>query len=289
MNIRFILRGILFVNLISSVVASANTQENMLQAIRNNSSEEVVRVLLAAVQQVKAGKLPECILLNAIMTGRTDRIIQAVDPLLNQGKNGMSPITWAVLLQKPGAVEALLDCGATVVSSLVRYAANLGDCQTVLLFMKTSIDLSSVMDDCMKMAMECQDSPIAQELMQQAIRRGYDVNNLWYVGPNNENIVFWPNANTIKFLIQHHANPNHVFQQYPGETSTPLIAAVLYQNEQAIRALLACGADVNKIASPLSVHNNMNLRGEHTPLYYAVSFRHKEIVELLLDNDARLD
>lgn len=137
MNTHFALKVILFVGLTPTVALLAHAQENMLDAIKSNSTDTVTQTLLNAVQQVKKDTAPERILLNAIMTGKTNHIRQVVDPMLNHGQYKLSPITWATLLQKPAAVQALSDCGAK--TSHPTFLAKCAGCKAFLLNIKKKI------------------------------------------------------------------------------------------------------------------------------------------------------
>ncbi len=272
MNIRFIIPSILFLNLISSVASPINAQqEAILNAIKNNSGDSIKQALMDVVKQGKDVKSPELILLKAIMTGTSDEIKKAVQPLINEGKNNISPVTWAVLLNKPEAVKVLLDCGTAVDVFLAQYVAKSGDLKTALLFAKNSIDISSHMDAYMNLAIGYQDLQpsdvnVAFELIQELIKRGYDVNKIWSVG-------LMPHENLINLMIKNGANPNFVI----NETTTPLIRAIESNDERAIKALLAVGANVNP-----------KVDKSRLPLALAIQRGQSSIVALLLEHDATL-
>ena len=59
------------------------------------------------------------------------------------------------------------------------------------------------------------------ELMQELINKGYDINKIWYTGPENGQVydIYW-DVNTLKFVLKNGANPNQIINDSEGRGST---------------------------------------------------------------------
>jgi len=84
------------------------------------------------------------------------------------------------------------------------------------------------------------------------------------------------NHELLEFIIKHGADVNSVNHQ----GSRPLHAAAWSGKTESARVLLKYGADVNV---------RMTIGGRHSPLRFAVSWQHKEIVGLLIDAGAEYE
>lgn len=297
MNTRIIFLSVLIANLFSYGACPAKPknqrQEEMLTAIKNDSPAEVWKVIQSVITQGKEGKSPMYILLMAIMNGTTEEIKKAVQPVLEQGKFDKTPMTWAVLLMKSNAVEALLECGAKFDANIAAFAAKMGDIKTALVVVKSGADISGLMDEYMTLAMnyvtQVSHKDIAMELIQELIKRGYNINNMWKFG-------VWKTAAypvILDLLIKKGIDVNHVFEDksWKGSSWTPLIAAAIYGDIQAIKFLLGAGANINQKGNPLLRHP---INGLHTPFYFAIHTdccgqdKKTAIVELFLELGADL-
>ena len=90
------------------------------------------------------------------------------------------------------------------------------------------------------------------------------------------------NAELIDLLLKHGANPNHVY--YLGDLrQTSLIAAVRHRRLEAVKALVAGGADVNfqNADGDTAIHLLVGLEGHPSP-------RDKLFIDYLLDHHADL-
>ena len=275
---------------ISFVAAQADSQQDILNAIKNNSGDAIKQTLLDVVQQGQAGKTPESILLKAIMSGTADEIKQALQPVINQGKNNIAPITWAVLLRKSDAVKTLLDCGASIDSTIVQYAVKMGDLKAMLEIVKSGTDISEYMQDYMRSCIRARDlssnSEIVLELIQELINHGYNVNDVWKIQANDgSNIYEAFGGKALRLLLKNNANPNQVItgNQW-GET--PLLIAIFRRNKQAVEILLGAGTDINQ--KGLTFNGRRSVLTPLTPLSYAVEIGCHEVVELLLERGASL-
>lgn len=297
MTIRFISKLILFPSLMTFVITFAHPQEdNLLQAIKNNSGTEVQQVLMDIVKQNQNDKAAESILLKAIMTGTTENIRQAVQPIIEQGKNNISPITWAILLKKPEAVKTLIECGAKVDETIVDLTIKMHDFQAALMLAQSNVDLSSKMDLLLQLACSSltssSEKSTALKLIQTLIsKKNCDSNHIWQFSCKH----LYHNVEAIKLLIDNGANPNYIVcekrsdrsTQQSNLTNTPLFRAIFWSSPAAVKLLLEAGADVNQTASP----NGKPL----TPLTYAIHYSpcdantKAKIVELLLELGAQLN
>lgn len=308
MNIRFLATGILCLSLIASTAFPAKAQQDaLLNAIKNNSAAGVQQALMDVVKQGKDGKSPEGILLKAIMTGTTDEIKKAVQPVIEQGKFDKSPLTWAVLLKKPNAVEALLECGSMIDSTIVQFALNMHDIQTMLLVVKSKADISGFTDDYIEFGLRSIYQKCAQELVLELIKRGNNVNEIMRLAWKKSMMGCKPIA---EFLIKNGANPDYVdtfdvpiratveygsdgsmfIPQTKGtRTALTYLAASSNDDDQAVKFLLDSGADMNLAANLCPNCPDKSLRGPHTPLYFAINRGKTKIVALLLERGANIE
>ena len=287
MNIRFILISIFYVGFISSFAVQANEEQQniILDAIKNDSGDDIKQSLLITIKQGQENKSAESILLKAIMTGTADEVKQALQPILNQGVDEKKPLVWAVLLRKPDAVKTLLECGAEIDSTVVQYAANMGDLKTMLEIVKSGVDISNYMQEYMRLCIRIQPSnpslDIALELIQELINHGYSLNDVWDLQTNDSlNIYESFKGRALRLFLENNANPNQVIVgNQLGET--PLLIAVSRRNKHAVQILLDAGADIN--------HEGISCFSEKsTPLSCAIKTGNAEIVELLLERGASL-
>lgn len=301
MNIRFILASIFCVNVIvSNLLPVKKQQECLCKAIKNNSGEEVLNTIMASVKKGHEGSLPECILLKAIMTGSSEEIKQAVQPVLNEGKNNISPINRAVLLKRSSPVKTLLECGAKVDPSTIDMAIKMGDISTILLLIKKGTNVSCFEDDLINVIVNqgfFRSEAKALEAIQILINQGYDVNKIWGIW------FFQTNGNWNSFLdllFKNGANPNCIFSKENPVTKqkvfnhTPLSKAIFYDNDKVVKILLEAGADSNQKVSGFGQSSSCgpNTFEPHSPLYFAINSgraNKAKIIELLLDYGATIN
>lgn len=133
----------------------------------------------------------------AILNDSAEGVKQAIQSGadVNHGKDGQSPLLWAVLLKKSKAIEALLKSGANtnVVyagNTLVQHAAHLNDLESTILLVKNganySGNISRTEGNIMHAAICRFQSP---ELVQELIKRGWNIHNNkeGFVGDNSSN------------------------------------------------------------------------------------------------------
>ncbi len=272
MNTRFMKTYIFCIGFTSFIAVQANSQQNILNAVKNNSGDAIKQTLLDVVQQGQEGKTPESILLKAIMAGTADEIKQALQPVINQGLDEKTPLIWAVLLRKSNAVKALIEYGAEVDSSIIRYASQMKDPKTIIEIVKSGADVSKHMQDYMLLSNNCLNQAVAFELIQELINHGYNINDVW----NKNNFIFRVNnVKILKFVLDLGANPDN--QDIKGlGCNSPLRMAISNNNRQAVEILLNAGANINE----------QSYNG--SPLSFAIQRGKAEIIELLLERGANL-
>lgn len=281
-------------------------QTNLLTAIKADSTVNIMQAIQSVIVQDKENKSPMCVLLKTIMTDSTEDIKKALQLVINKGKNKKTPLLWAILLNKANAVKTLLDCGAEMDVTLLKYAVKMGDVKVALAIVQSGTNLFTFTVDFLKLAilntakdvssisnMKKGFNPLSLVLIQELITKGYDVNKVW-----GELFYHIPTtARIIDVLIANHANPNYVFIKHTeGHDSytTPLIEAIhcstIWGKEETslIEKLLTIGADVNMKADAF-FEGPSNLRGAHTPLYFAIEFGKTKTIALLLEHGAEIE
>lgn len=285
MTIRFISKLIAFPSLMTFVVTFAHSQEdNLLQAIKNNSGTGVQQVLMDVVKHGQNETTVESILLKAIMTGTAENIKQAVQPIIEQGKNNISPITWAVLLKKPEAVKTLIECGAKIDSKIIDFTMKMNDLKIILEIVKNvniSNDLLSddeqiddykdqILDHYARLAVRnfYSDKTTASILIKELSAKGYDANKIWHYVDNNLDL--------IKFIVKNGANVNY---QDINSRELPLRSAVSMGYLEIVKFLVDAGADINpKDQQP----------DDRSLLSIAIDRGFSDIIEFLLEHGASL-
>lgn len=241
----------------------------------------------------------------AILNDSIEEVNQAIQAGANATweKDGKSPLSMAVLLKRSNIIKVLLRRITKINSTnktLVRDALKLGDIESALLLVKKGADVSQCIDQCMRLcvhalARNVGPSRILLELMQELINRGYDVNKIWYTGPDENGHVhdIYRNIEALNLFIRNGANPNHIihgFEGSPWGTSTPLMRVTNFSNSTympvALNVLIDAGADVNQKANPYPNHPNSNLRGLQTPLSLAIARGNTSIIEFLIKHGA---
>lgn len=254
----------------------------------------------------------------------------AMGAKINQTNNNKTPLLWAVLLKKENAVDALLELGAKPDKPLVQYAISLnairiasllvlkggieinngynygasndqlltliniairmGDFDSANLLLKNGCAIPCVIDILLKFS----SNPVAAaEVIQTAISRGYNVNNIWEAsikGPRSSAVSeSLYDEQILELFTSKGANPNAVIDMNSPHrcsgglfTWTPLFKAIESGKASAVRVLLDAKADVNQKANPIS-H-----LGSFTPLSWAIYKGMDDIVALLLEYDANL-
>lgn len=285
MNIRFVATSIFCMSLVSSVAFPAKTQQDiLLNAIKNNSGAGVQQALIDIVKQGKDGKSPEIILLKAIMTGTTDDIKKSVQPVLEQGKNNMSPTIWAMLLQKPSALEALLECGAKFDAGVGALLAKMGDIKTALVIVRSGVDISAIMDNYIELALRFiaeHPSDQALELIQELIKHGYNVDRILNFEFSNSFKCVYTDEAVFNLLIKNGINPNQIIvSKRTGLTSTPILRAIEWGSEKAVITLLDAGANINQKAQ----QNGKT----YSPLSWAIECGRTSMIPFFLERGATL-
>ena len=177
------------------------------------------------------------------------------------------------------------------------HALSGGDTSTALILVKYGADFKQKVKnfnndsrerDAMEVAIAwCNEGKRdAEELMQEFINRGYDVNKLWCFGfRSNEYNIYGGESNSLKVALKNGANPNYVFSAAEGNSSgmwTPLIRAAFVGAHKTVEYLLQQGAAVNQKASPNINYTNIKLLGSQTALSVALARGWDEIVKTLV-------
>jgi len=245
--------------------------------------------------------------------------------LLGQGvdvdyadKNGMSPLTVAILSRCNYATENLLDRGANVTAqwngmSLLQLAFFMNDLDAMNQLIRHGVGLNgdggngwSVLSQVIQKgrtrpelievaknmihqgakvgSAEIYSAIISGEkadipLVELMIQKGVDVNaDEFGVVLVVESVRMW-NANVIQLLVNSGANLNKVAKR--GAETTALTVAITSGLLERVKFLVELGADVNqKIHSPGS-------KVEVSPVQYALEKRQPEIVQYLLQHGAK--
>lgn len=281
MNIKFLALNLLIVSSYTMANDFNQAQTQLHQAILNNSGEQVKQALIYGITQEQKTEPAEWLLIKAILREDVKEIEQRIKQLISEGKNGNSPVIWAALLKKPNAVNILLECGAQLDANIVKYAIRVGDLKTALIIIKSGMDISAIIQECMQLCIEranINDIDATLQLIQELIKRGYNVNNAWKC---NDCLFSIYDGKILKLFIENGANPNQIIEGHrSGET--PFLIAIQYSSKLAIEILLNAGADVNQAGT---------VRGYNipiTPLFLAVTKSNIEGVKLLLDRGANI-
>lgn len=237
---------------------SQNTQEMLQKAILNNSAVEVR---------------------NAVQAGAD----------INNGKDGKSPLLWALLLQRHEAFAELIRLGSNVHVvyegvSLVLHSLKLQDAKSALLLLNNGADGSGLINgyNAIQLVISCIgtiDDTTVLEIIQKIINHGYDANKV-LVDVYLYAIMYNPIcSDIINLAIRSGASPN--YRIHIASISYPILClAVLYDNKNAFRSLLNAGADVNqKVRQP---------NGEQSILAVAIQKGNTEIIEMLVQRGASL-
>jgi ankyrin repeat protein len=279
-------------------MASKPTKDALHQAILNDSAISIEQALQDAVRN--SSDTPAfSILMKAIVSDSTEAIKSAITPVLLEGKNNNAPILWAALLKKSNAVKALLECGATADASILQYSVKAGDFKTALLLVRSGIDISQVMQDCMFEAYRYTNATpeLALEFIEELIARGYNINDIWKVFSYGlHEFEKDPQHRVLKLFIKKGANPNHDLGTIVGFTynlgKTPLLLFLTRFNrtlcdKKAIEILLNAGANVNQKAY-VNPTGGFDHETNFKPLAYAMKLGKSDLVELLLNHGATL-
>ena len=264
----------------NNTVSFTETQTKLHQAIENDSATEVRQVIASSTPKGQGNDSAEWFLLKAILSDNTEEIKQATQKIIAEGKNGNAPIIWAALLEKPNAVKILLECGTKIDANIVKYAIKVGDFESALTIVKSGMDISDIMQECMQLCFARTNNSnidIALEFAQELINHGYNVNDAWRI----KTLTNPFDSKILKLFIENGINPNQIITgNRDGET--PLLMATNSQNKTVMEILLNAGTDVNKMGKFGSY--NMPI----TPLFLAVIKGELEGVKLLLDRGANI-
>lgn len=286
----------------------SSPQDMLHQAILNDSADEIKHALQAGAN-VNLGKNGKSPLLSAILLKRS----KAVGALLELGAAvDNSLISHAVKLGEiKSAVLIAKRCGTDINAvysvpgwpnhkfTLAQLALRKDDLETFLVLVKNGADFPDKNDDMTSCPSSVHGQSlkdivlynlypgnksidIALELLQEMVRRGYNINDLWF--PDNMGSLgggVYQNKNALIFLIKNGANPNYIFERKQAGSYIPLIGAICSGNKEAIKILLDAGADINQKANPYN-------QGLQTPLSFALSRYRADIVEFLLERGAIL-
>ena len=235
---------------------------------------------------------PQEMLQKAILNNSAIEVRNAVQAGadINNGKDGKSPLIWALLLQRQEAFAELIRLGSNVHVtyegvSLVLHALKLDDLKSALLLLNNGANCSgSIGIDAIKLICCCvrsckSDNATILEFVQDLIKLGCAPNEFWA----NGDLYLRRNLSSeiIKLIIKNGANPNYRLSCFPNGYYNPLYSAIANSNIEATKALLEAGADANqKICMPN--------QSEKSLLAIAIERGNKEIVEMLLAHGANL-
>ena len=287
MNIRYIMLFCCLFNL-TSLSSATPTKDALHHAILSDDAASVEKAFQNAVRNGSDSPAFN-ILMKAIVNDSTEEIKTAIKPVLLEGKNNNAPILWAALLKKSNAVKALLECGATANTEILMYSVKAADFKTALVLVRSGINISEVIYECMQEAyIHADRAPeLALEFMEELIARGYEVNEIWKIFSR---LAFGKlNHKVLKLFIQKGANPNCDLGQTYTHGSTPLMIAIDCSIEAqsvkiiTIKILLDAGAQVNQKSYVNRAKDGI------TPLLYAMMQGGTEIAEFLILNGANPD
>ncbi len=265
----------------NNTVSFTETQTKLHQAIENDSATEVRQVIASSTPKGQGNDSAEWFLLKAILSDNTEEIKQATQKIIAEGKNGNAPIIWAALLEKPNAVKILLECSAKIDANIVKYAIKVGDFESALTIVKSGMDISDIIQDCVQLCTSSTntDSDTILEFIQELINRGYKVNDAWNLPPNLYQAF---ESKILKLLLKNGANPNQVIvgNRYGN---APLLIATHLAAHQAIEILLDAGANVNQAAKVRSYREPV------TSLFVAIAQNNIEVAKLFLDKGADIN
>ncbi len=116
------------------------------------------------------------------------------------------------------------------------------------------------------------------EVLELLLERGADVNIRAKNGSTALLVAFVFDYNkTAEILLEKSANPNFFYDNYKGNTL--LMITIEHNSIKHIRLLLQHGTDVNSVTQKTG----------NTALMKAILYANKEIITLLLDNDADIE
>lgn len=283
-------------------------------ASRNGNAEIASLILGAGADPDAALALGEAALVTAARTGNPELVRLLLEhgaEVDARGPRGQTPLMVAAAQRHPEAVRLLLGHGADVGArshiwnqlmaqsphahpehqqwvlhggnSALMFAARSGDLRSVKLLVEAGADL---------------DRASAWGLTPLAMATYTEIGDWWIVEEEtNESLVYFPadqvfpgeHQDVIGFLLDAGADPNAGSERF-----TPLIAAIMRQNEAAVRKLLEHGADANLALGDFTPHQ----RGSGTdfsfhkswvgatPIWLAARFGTPLIVRELLDHGA---
>lgn len=295
----------LFLLLLVSVCFAVALDQTI--SIKNNTNQTiglnltVPEYTVAVITMTKLNSAQE-MLHKAILDNSAEGVKKAVanGANVNQGKDGKSPLLWAVILKRSNAVEALLECNSDpkvqyLGHPIIHHSINANDPKSASLLIKYGADFSGNVngsENVMDYAIRNKQIEMIQEL----INHGWNIHNDTdgYVGACSLNAkitnvwraaIYSRSKEVIKLFIKNGANPNQVIYQsgFKGASWTPLLLAIELCDKEAVKILLDAGANVNQVANPRRYQIE-----HHTPLSFAMEFGCTEIVELLLERGANL-
>lgn len=271
---------LLVLTMLLSPYAMANNftpaQEQFHQAILQDSSRKMERIIISEATKNNRGKSTEWFLMTAILNDDVQEIKRRGKQLVCEGKNGNPPVIWAALLKKPNAVKTLLECGAPIDPEIVKYAIQVGDFKSALTIVRSGVNISRIMQDCMELCISSNKANISLkvEFIQELFNRGYNINEAL----NCRALYLTQNSSILRFLLHKGANPNYRTTKSFG---TPLLIATCCKSKQAIEMLLNAGANIN-------LAGKGGYKKPITPLFLAINNNPDSgIVELLLNRGAR--
>ena len=236
-------------------------------------------------------KDPQEMLYQAILHDSAEEIRNAIqaDVDVNAQRDGKSFLFWAIALKKFNSAKILLEHEAIDIDkTLITKAFNggHGDITLVLSLIRKGADISEFMNDVYISLILRHGHVINKnqqlELMQELINRGYNVNNFWKILHGCHGHIE-NQAEIIDFFIKNGVNPNYQVNTIsPDQYWTPLVILIDQNDTQAVKTLLAKGANINqklKTGYPRI----------HTPLSYALERGLTEMAEFLLKHGARID
>ncbi|GEM_PF-835180 len=283
-------------------------------AARNGSAQMAERLLAAGADPDRPLRLGETPLITASRSGDPDVVEMLLDKgadINARGARGQTPLMFAAAQRHPEAVKALLEHGADVDitsdtyeqlmaqaphahqehqqlvlhggNTALMFAARVGDVESARHLIAAGADV---------------DAPSAWGLTPLAMATYSDFGDTFLIREQtNRQIVQFDRdqilpgdfTELVEFLVESGAEPNAGAHRF-----TPLIAAILRQNEGTVDLLLGAGADPNLPLGDFTPHQRGSTTDFFlhrasvgaTPLWFAARFGTPRMVGQLLDHGA---
>ena len=269
-------------------VSQKDLQDILYKGILNNSKEEIKKAIQlgADVNLPINGNAPLALALILDKNNSLDTLLEynvIIDNSLIQYAIGKKKFKLAFFFMK----KCCININTTFKGyTLLQHSLSERDIETALLLIKAGADYSqkTFIGNWPRSVMECaiifnntsrekENGKITLNLIEELIKRGYNVNNAWSLGFGSTGFhgLFNGNLEILKLFLKNGADPNYTIYategpyNLPGTTWTPLMRAAYSCDKEAVKLLLKSGADVNKKASPNLKWNGFELLQPNSP------------------------